>query len=431
MKIVQIIPGVGDTFYCQNCMRDRELVTELRSLGHDVVLAPMYLPVFSEGEDISRDVPVFFGAVGVYLSQHIPAISNAPGWLKRLIDSRGLLSWIARKAGTTSARGLEGMTLSILNGENGGQKVELDRLVAWLVQEGKPDVVHLSNALLLGLAGRIRRELGVPVLSTLQDEDSWINSMAPDAAKKAWSLMAEKSADICAFTPVSKYYSRLMQKNLGVDPEKFHVVPTGINTEGYEQAEAPENQPVIGYLSKMSESLGLGIMVDAFIIMKERGRLKNLSLKIMGGQTPDDGPFLRALKQKLGSKGLAGDVEFFDSFERPRRIAFLQSLSALSVPMPHPEAGGMFLLEALACGVPVVQPRGGAFPEIIEATGGGICYDRNDPVTLAKTIEDLLLDTERARRLGRAGRKVVLDEFSVKQTAKRMIEVYRKCAKKQ
>lgn len=429
MKIVQIIPGVGGAYYCQNCMRDRELVMKLRALGHDVVMAPMYLPVFSEGEDIARDVPVFYGAVGVYLSQYFPSISYAPRWIKRLVDSRRLLSWIAHKAGTTRASGLEGMTLSVLNGENGGQRVELDRLVAWLVKEGKPDIVHLSNALLLGLAKRIRAELGVPVVCTLQDEDSWIDSMEAGAAQQAWRLMAEKSADICVFTPVSEYYSRLIQEKVKLGPERFRVVPAGIDTNGYTESAVPADQPTIGYLSKMSGSIGLGVLADAFLMLRGKGRFGKLKLKVMGGQTPDDEPFLRDLRQKLASKGATGDVEFFEGFDRKDRIEFLKSISVMSVPMPHPEAFGIFILEALACGVPVVQPGIGAFPELIKHTGGGLCYEPNDAATLAQTIENLLLDPQRVRQMGQAGRKVVLEEYSIEKTAGRMLDVYRECLK--
>jgi len=427
MKIVQIIPGVGDTFYCQNCMRDKEVLRELRARGHDVVLAPMYLPVFAESDDIGASTPVFYGAVGVYLSQYFPGIANAPRWLKRLIDSRRLLTWIARKGGTTSAAGLEGMTLSVLNGENGGQKAELDRLVSWLLHEGKPDLVHLSNALLIGLAGRIRRELGVPVICSLQDEDSWIDSMEPGAGGKAWELIAEKSSGICAFVPVSEYYGRLMQERLKLGPEKFNVVPIGIDTDGYGESMLSPGQPTIGYLSKMSESLGLEVLVDAFLILKAKDRLRNLRLKVMGGQTPEDRLFLQRLVRKLASRNALGDVEFCPGFDRRSRMAFLKSLSVMSVPMPHPEAFGMFIVEALASGVPVVQPRIGAFPELVEGTGGGICYEPNNAAALAMALESLLLDRDRSLQLGRAGRKVVIERFGVKNTTDSMMNVYRKC----
>jgi glycosyltransferase involved in cell wall biosynthesis len=426
MKIVHIIPGTGDVFYCQNCMRDKELVMALRAKGHDVVLVPMYLPLFTEGEDMGAPhIPVFYGAVGVYLAQMFPWFRLLPKWVRSHLDSRRLLTWVSKRAGTTQAHGLEEMTLSVLNGENGGQKEELDRLVSWLKHDEKPDLVHLSNALLLGLAGRIRREVGVPVVCTLQDEDSWIDSMEPVAARKAWTLMTEKARDIAAFIPVSQYYNRLMQDRLmGVPSGKFHVIPIGVSADSYGEAKWIPRQPVIGYLSRMSESLGLGALVDAFIQIRERGLAGTVTLKITGGKTPEDDQFLAGLKNKLAAKNLLDTVEFCPVFDRKTKCEFLQSLTVLSVPMPHPEAFGMFMLESMASGVPVVQPRLGASPEIIEATGGGVSYDPADPAALTRELESLLLDEPRWRRLSQAGRAAVRERFDVSKTVDAMIGVY-------
>lgn len=402
---------------------------ELRTLGHEVVLVPMYLPLFSEGEELgSAEIPVFYGAVGVYLAQHFPALNKAPRWLKRLLDSRQLLRWVAKKSGTTRARGLEAMTLSVLRGEHGGQKAELDLLISWLTHHARPDIVHLSNALLLGLAGRIRRELNVPVVCTLQDEDSWIDSMEPGAASDAWQIMTEKAADIAAFIPVSHYYSHLMQTRLkGVPSDRFHKIPIGISPDQYGPALSPPKPPVIGYLSKMTESLGLGLLVDAFIQLKRTASLSSLKLRIMGGHTPDDVPFLQKLRSQLAAERVLDDVEFCKGLTQARRMEFLQSLSVLSVPMPHPEAFGMFILESLACAVPVVQPRIGAFPELISATGGGICYDPANPSGLTQALESLLLAPKAARTFGRTGCENVRKEFNIKNTAESILEVYTQC----
>ncbi len=398
----------------------------LRARGHDVVLVPMYLPLFTEGEDMGAPhSPVFYGAVGVYLAQMFPWFRLLPKWFRSHLDSRRLLAWVAKRAGTTQAHGLEEMTLSVLNGENGGQREELDRLVSWLKHDEKPNLVHLSNALLLGLAGRIRREVGVPVVCTLQDEDSWIDSMEPVAARKAWALMTEKATDIAAFIPVSQYYNRVMQDRLkGVPASKFHVIPIGVSADSYGEAQWNPGQPVIGYLSRMSESLGLGALVDAFIQIRERGLVGAVTLKITGGKTPEDDKFLAGLRDKLAAKNLLDAVEFGPVFDRKTKREFLQSLTVLSVPMSHPEAFGMFMLEAMASGVPVVQPRLGASPEIIEATGGGVSYDPVDPAALTRELEALLLDEARWSRLSQAGRKAVSERFNVTKTADAMIGVY-------
>jgi len=427
MKIVHIVPGSGDTFYCQNCIRDRDLIRALRALGHDVIVLPMYLPIFLDGDDVSSGAPVFYGAARVYLSQKLPWLGNAPSWVRSLMDSRRFLGWIAKKAGTTRARGLEDMTISVLKGEGGGQSGELDRLVAWLKDEIKPDVVHLSNALLLGLARRIWLELGVPVVCTLQDEDTWINTMEDRAAAEIWRIMAECSDDVAAFVSVSRYYKGIIRARMQVADEKIHVVPIGINSQDYSVAPLEAGRPVIGYLSRMSEALGLGILAEAFAIIKANRRVANLKLKVMGGYTPDDRPFLIRLRRFLAQKGIASDVEFYSSFDKACRLDFLRSLSVLSVPVRRPEAFGMFILEAMASGVPVVQPAIGAAVEIVGATGGGICYEPNDAATLAGRLEGILLDMAHARQLGRAGRESVLRDFAVRKMAERILEIYRQC----
>jgi glycosyltransferase involved in cell wall biosynthesis len=431
MKIVHIIPGTGDVFYCQNCMRDKELVLALRKLGHDVVLVPMYLPLFTEGEDMGAPhIPVFYGAVGVYLSQKLPGFRLIPKWIRSHLDSRRLLAWVARRAGTTRATGLEEMTLSVLKGENGGQSAELDRLISWLVNHEKPDAVHLSNALLLGLAGRIKRELGVPVFCTLQDEDSWIDTMESNAARQAWTLMSEKAADVAAFIPVSEYYNRLMQSRLsGIPADRFHVIPIGINAGSYHEAQWDPERPVIGYLSRMTESLGLAFLIDAFITLRERGRVRNLRLKITGGKTPEDDPFIAGLKRKLAERNLLASVEFYPVFDRTSRREFLQSVTVLSVPMQHPEAFGMFLLEAMASGVPVVQPRFGASPEIVEVTGGGLCYEPGNSKEYVQALELLLTDESKWRQMSRAGQQAVTHQFDVGRTAVRLVRLYEQAVK--
>ena len=160
MKIVHIVPGSGGTFYCENCMRDNALVKALRRMGHDVVMVPLYLPMFADDPELSEDVPVFFGGINVYLQQKLALFRKTPRWLDRLADARWILELAARKAGTTRAAGLGDMTLSMLRGADGNQAKELDRLIKWLAENERPDIVHLSNALLIGLARRIRAVCG-------------------------------------------------------------------------------------------------------------------------------------------------------------------------------------------------------------------------------------------------------------------------------
>ena len=105
----------------------------------------------------------------------------------------------------------------------------------------------------------------------------------------------------------------------------------------------------------------------------------------------------------------------------------------LSVPATYGESFGLYVIEAMAAGVPVVQPRHGAFPEIIAATGGGVLYEPADPDALASAIEDTLLDPQRAQELGERGRQAVHAHFSVAKMAENVLTVFqhaltRKCS---
>lgn len=426
MRIVHIVPGSGGTFYCQNCLRDGALVRELRARGHDVIMLPMYLPVFRD--DLAEtDGPVFYGAINLYLRQKIPFLRKSPDWLRRLLDAPVLLRWAARRSGSTQARGLEEMTLSMLRGESGEQADELETLVAWLRSEAHVDAIHLSNALLLGLARRLKEELNVPLVCSLQDEDVWVDAMDDAARELVWRTMADRVEHIDAFVAVSRYYGERMRTRLRIPEQKLHVVHIGMDAEGYEPAATTPDPPVVGFLSRLSEALGLGVLVDAFIELKREPDLANLKLRATGGSTGADHRFLARLRRRVAGAGMLGDVEFLPDFGREDRIRFLQGLSVLSVPVPDGEAFGTYQIEALAVAVPIVQPDAGAFPEIVQKTGGGIIYDPAKPDGLKEALAALLREPKRRRELGQHGREAVLEHFTIGRMAEAMLNVYRQC----
>jgi len=426
MKVVHILPGSGGTFYCENCMRDSSLVRALRAEGHDVVLVPMYLPIYTDDRDVARDVPVFFGGINVYLQQQVPFFRKTPRWLDALFDARWLLGLAARKAGATRAAGLGKMTLSMLRGPDGNQAKELDRLTAWLGERGRPDVIHVSSVLLLGLAGALKEALGAPVVFTAMDEDVWVDELEDAYPEACWAAMREQARGVDAFVTVSDYYRRVIGERLAIPDEKLHVVRIGIDTDGYAPASADPSPPALGFLSRMGAGLGLDVLVDAFIALRERGRTPDLRLRAMGGATGDDRAFLDALRRRLARHGLDGAADFLPELEREARIAFLKSVSVLSVPIPGGEAFGTFILEALAAGVPVVQPQAAGFTELVEITGGGLLYDPAAPAGLPDALERLLLNRDQARALGRRGREAVMERFTVQRMARETLDVYRR-----
>ena len=424
MKVAYVTPGAGLRFYCQNCFRDIALLQSLASLGHDVVKVPMYLYSDLDSSTNIVDTPVFYGAVNVFLKEKLPFYRHVPEWIERILDSPVLLHLAAKKSGSTRPTGLEEMTLSMLQGEKGHQASELDHLIQHLRNEIAPDVVHLSNALLLGLAHRLKNDLGVGVVCSLQDENEWVDLMDEHYQSQVWNLMAEKAVDVDLFVTASQFYSNQSQKQLKMPADKIKVIYGGIDLDGYERSTLPFNPPVIGYLCRMSEYFGLGILVDAFIELKKESRFKDLRLYLTGGYSSDDKPFVNRQMKKISEHGFAEDVRVFKDFCKDNRIKFLKSLTMLSVPVPTGEAFGAYQVEALAAGVPIVQPNVGCYPEFIEMTKGGVIYEPNTSEKLATAIASLLSDHEKVRKLGEQGRRVVLEQFSMDQMAKNIEGIY-------
>lgn len=118
------------------------------------------------------------------------------------------------------------------------------------------------------------------------------------------------------------------------------------------------------------------------------------------------------------------DVEFHPNLSRAAKLEFLRSLTVFSVPALYGEAFGLYLIESLASGVPVVQPRTASFPELIEASGGGVLYEPGDVAALADAIEDLLANPDKLGAYGAAGRKAVFERFSAEQMAQQIAGVY-------
>jgi glycosyltransferase involved in cell wall biosynthesis len=420
MKVVHIVPGSGGTFYCQNCIRDGALVQALRRAGVDTVMVPMYLPMFTDGDPVQDDTPVFFGGINVWLQQQFPFFRKTPGWLDRLFDARWMLRRAAKMEGTTSASDLGAMTLSMLEGTEGNQRKEIERLVDWLAEHERPDVVHISNALLIGLAAEIKVRLDVPVVCSLQDEDWWLDEINPPYDEECWEAIRARTGDVDRFVAVSNWFADCMSERLMIPRDLIDVVHIGIDLNGFGQASLDFDPPVLGYLSRMNTVLGIDRLVDAFIELRTSRGLENLKLMATGGAVGDDLKCAEAQKKKLAKAGLESDAEFVEDFTREQRLAFLKTISVMCVPVEQGEAFGTYIIEAMAAGVPVVQPNAGAFPELIEATGGGLIYG-----DLVGTLREVLTNSDLARRLGHQGRAAVMADFGVDTMAQNMISIYK------
>ncbi|MEQ1861157.1 MAG: glycosyltransferase family 4 protein [Chthoniobacteraceae bacterium] len=424
MKIFLLTPGTG-SYHCGVCMRDNALAKELHRQGHDAVMLPMYLPLALDETPASPDTPIFFGGINVYLQQKFAFFRHTPRWFDAIFNQRWLLKLVAGSAASqTGGADIGELTHSMLLGEDGRQSKELDEVVAWMRKHGKPDAVWLSTALLAGLARRIVRELGIPVLGSLQGEDSFLDSLAEPWRTRCWETLAERSRDVAAYVAPSRYYADLMGARMRLAPVQLRVIPNGIAPDDF--TPAPQPPPLaIGYLARMIAGKGLGTVVDAFILLKNRGHFPQAKLLVAGAVTASDESYVSSLKEKLNAAGCGADAEFQPNVSREEKAAFLRRCTLLSVPATYGEAFGLYIAEAWASGVPVVQPRCAAFPELIEATGAGALFEPANTESLVEEWEKLFADPAAAHALGAKGRSAVERDYSIAHMAGEFVALTR------
>lgn len=424
MKLLHIIPGSGDRFYCENCLRDNVLVRALHERGDEVTVIPLFLPSRLDLVAPEGIGPVFFGGINVHLQQQFALFRKTPRWLDKLFDARPLLQLAAARAGATKPLGLGALTHSMLRGAAGRQRKELAHLLAWLADQPRPAVVHVSNALLLGIGVELKRALRVPLVCSLQDEDTWLDALEPPYDRSCREEIAGLAPHADLFVAASQWYADRMRAYCGLAQSRVEVVAPGIWAADYEPPTTPVATPTIGFLSRLGPEQGLGRLVGAFLALRREPGLAALRLHLTGGSAGDDHLFVAGLRERLARADALGAVEFRDRFERSDRAEFLRSLSVLSVPVERGEAFGSFIIEALACAVPVVQPAVGAFPEVIAATGGGLLYDPVAADGLENALRSLLTDPARARELGARGRAAVAERYTAQAAAAKMHELY-------
>jgi len=413
--------------YCGSCLHDNTLAAALQRLGHEVALVPTYTPIRTDENDVSIG-RVFYGAINVYLEQKVPLFRYLPHLVGRALSSPRILGWVSRIGSSVDAAHLGDLTLSMLQGEHGRQSSELDELVEWLADEFRPEIVHITNSMLVGMARRMKERLGVPVVCSVQGEDIFLEQLEEPFHALVRDTLRERARDVDGFVATSGYYAGFMTDYLGVPPERMHQVRLGLKLEGH--GAIPPNRGgrpfTVGYLARVCPEKGLHLLCEGFHLLTEKIGRDAARLRIAGWLGSRDRAYLEECMSNLRSWGLEDVVEHVGEVDRTGKIDFIHSLDVLSVPTIYQEPKGLYVLEALANGVPVVQPRHGAFPELIEATGGGLLVDPESPEALAAGLEELLEDPAKRETLGRQGKEAVHRDYTDTAMAEATLDIYRR-----
>jgi len=406
MRIAYITAGAGGTI-CGNCLRDNTLAAAMKELGHDVLLLPVYTPIRTDEADVSEGV-VYLGGVNIFLQQKSKFFRSLPRSLDRPLDRPSFLRWVSKFAVKTLPEDLGALTLATAQGEDGPLKKEILRLADFL-KTYRPDVIHLTNSMLAGLAPALRRELSVPVFCSLQGEDYYLEHLPAPFPEQCFDELARQAKAIDVMVAPCRSQALTLGPRLGRDPAGIPVVLPGIAVQDFSPRPELSGDPfTVGFLARIAPEKGAHLLLDA-LPTGER-------LRIAGWVSPEYEAYVRPLEER---------AEVLRDIDRHTKIEFLRSLDVLSVPSVYGASKGLYVLEAWASAVPVVQPRIGVYPELLEAAGGGgLLFEPGNVDQLGAELEHLRTDPEQAREMGMAGYRAAHEIFSADRMARETVGLY-------
>jgi len=432
MRILSLTAGAA-SMYCGSCLRDNALAAELIRQGHDVTLLPFYTPTLTDEENVSRQQKVFFGGISVYLEQHIPWYRRGR-LIDKIVDAPRVIRAFTSGSIAVDPKQLGAMTVSTLRGVNGHQRKEIDKLIEFVTADAPPDVINIPYTLLIGLAAPLKRAVGRPVVVTLQGEDLFLEGTPEPYRTQALDLVRAQVADVDLFIAVSEYYARFMRDYLRIPESKMRVATLGVNTKDLSittrfpvpgsRFPAGSDPFTMGFFARIAPEKGLHNLADAYRVLRTEKGLPPSRLLVAGYLAPEHRPYLARIAETLRVAGLGDEFVYRGAVDRANKIRFFHEIDVLSVPSGYHEPKGLYLLEAMACGVPVVQPNHGAFPEILARTGGGVLAKSESGADIADAIFELWKDPARAAALGRAGAEGVRRHYTVQHMAEGVLKAY-------
>ena len=430
---VAIITAGGAGMFCGSCMHDNTWARALLNAGAEVTLIPTYTPIRVDEGSLSSQ-RIFFGGINIYLEHRWKFWQRLPRWMTRWLDHPRLLDLATRGAVSNDAKQLGDLTLEMLAGDSGPQRQQVEELAAFLADELKPDGICFSNALLAGALPRIQARFSGPVLCTLQGDDIFLDSLTAEYRARVTAQLSERAQSFDGFLVHSDYYRDYMAERLHLPRERFRRIPLGIDVSHHDgrspdlldadSAETRSGQGEdfrIGYFARICPEKGLHVLVEAFRILRKR--LPNARLVAGGYLGKRDEAWFSKLRRE--AKDLGDSFEYIGSPpDHESKVAFLKTLDVLSVPTVYREPKGLFALEAMANGIPVVLPAHGAFPEMVGRSEGGRLFTPGQPEELATTLEELLKNPINRAQLARKGHQRVREFFSAEVMARESLAVF-------
>jgi glycosyltransferase involved in cell wall biosynthesis len=423
MRIVHITAGAGGRL-CGSCLHDNTLVRSLQARGCDAMLLPAYVPTTTDEENVAEP-RIVMGGVNVWLQEHSAFFRHTPWFVDRLLDSPRLLAWLSSRTGETRPADLGPLTVSSLRGDRGHQRKEIAKLCRLLARELRPDVVHLSNALLLGMARPIREATGAGIVCSLSGEDIFIEKIPEPAYSQIRDLLRERARDVDRFVALNAFFADFMADYLAVPQERIAVIPHGIDATGFPNAPPiPTAGPrfVIGSLARACPEKGLDLLVRALPLVRQK---HDAVLHAAGAVVDAEQAYIDRCLATARDLGVAEHMTWLGQLDRPGKLSFFTTIDLFAMPTVFPEAKGLPVIEALAAGVPVVAPAHGTFPELLDDEQAGRLHTPGNANDLARVIIAMLDDAEARRRMATHGRALAGRRHRADQMAAGHEDLYR------
>jgi len=418
---IAIVTAGGAGMYCGSCMHDNTWARGLLESGEQVTLIPTYTPIRVDEENASSK-RVFLGGLNVYLKTRSRLWRSLPGFMTRWVDRPSVIKFATGFGVSSDARELGELTQAMLSGESGPQKAQYQELAQYITTELRPDVICFSNALLAGALPTLRRQFSGPILCTLQGDDIFLDGLVEPYRSRVMSLLTGLTPEFDGFITHSRFYRDYMSGYLGIPADKFRQLPLSIDLQGHVGIpRIREQHPyTVGYFARICPEKGLHQLIDAFRILHRRHPAVRL---LAGGYLGKrDAAYFQQICRETRDLGPA--FQYVGSPDRNGKQAFFQNIDVLSIPTVYQEPKGLPVLEGLANGIPVVLPGHGAFPELIEATGGGELVAPGDARALAAALERLMLEPERRMALAHQGRETVHAKFHPGALAAQTLQLF-------
>ncbi|MGI9474257.1 MAG: glycosyltransferase family 4 protein [Rubripirellula sp.] len=425
MRAVFLTAGAAG-MYCGSCMHDNALAKELRRQGVDCLLQPVYTPIRTDAESVA-DPHVFFGGIHIYLLQQLPWLRWVPAPIRRTLDWTPIIRLATRRTHSTDANKLGDLAVSMLRGAQGRQAEEVQRLADWLAEDVQPQALVLSNLLIGGGLPTIRKRLpDAKVIVVLQGDDIFLDHLPDGPRREAIQLCQELVSHVDHFLVNSQFYADKMGALFRIPKEKFEVAPLSIDIAPFRELDTfePTSSPSsskpqfrLGYMARIAPEKGFHHLVDAFVSLANSEEHHDLTLHAAGWLGDSNKDYFAEQQRKIRQAGLDERFTYHGSPDLSDKVGFLRTLDLLSVPTDYHEPKGLFVLESLAAGVPVVQPDHGAFRELLESTGGGVLVPPGSPSKLGSTIEELKREPSRLSQLATRGRQSVHEKHTVEIAA--------------